>query len=1067
MGGNANLLSLGEPDYNVLNLLPSAVYICDAPDGAIRCYNRRAAELWGCEPNCGESERRFYASFAFHIDGKAVDYERTPMAEILRKGTPACRHELAIERPDGSRVIVSASSEPLLSESGEIIGAIHLFEDVSHRKASEEAAYTLASIVESSEDAIISKDLDSVILSWNRGAERIYGYRAGEVIGRQMTILLPPDRPNEEADIVTRLKRGERIEHFETTRIRKDGQLIYVSLTISPIRERDGAIIGISHVARDITHRKRNDALLSRERRVLQQLAAGDPLESVLESVVGMVQYASGAELLASVMLLDADGIHLRRGPAPGLPDSYLKAIDGIAIGPAAGSCGTAAYLAATVISTDIGTDPRWLDYRDVALKHGLRACWSTPIFSSTGAVLGTLAIYSREARTPRPEELQIIELATRTAAIAIERRRGEEERLRLQERSTAILESITDAFAAVDADFRFTYINRAAEALLRRPRADLIGCSIWEKYPDLAGTDAEREYRRAMVERTQANFELFYAPRERWFEAAAYPAEDGGLSVYFRDVTERKRAEQTATQAAESLRNQQRWLEAVLDLLPTPMIFVEPGTARVTFANRAANEMAGGEYPQEKPAQEYHTVYFCTDEQGRRIPDDEMPGVRVARGERLRKFQMNWRTPQGDRALITSGDIVPPMYGHGAIGVLVSQDITELKRAEEALRRAQKLESLGVLAGGVAHDFNNLLTGIMGNASVVLEDLPHSDPSRPLLEEVVRASERAADLTRQLLAYSGKGRFVVENVDLSAQVRDIATLIQTSVPKTVHVDLALQDGLPGTPADAGQIQQIIMNLVINGAEAIGEGNHGRVLVKTGAQEVTASIQDTFSGEDLQPGKYVYLEVHDTGCGMDEETKARMFEPFFSTKFTGRGLGLSAVLGIVRGHKGLIQVFSNPGTGTTVRVLLPASDGAIVKPEPAPARSLRGSGIVLVVDDEPSVRSAARFALERYGYTVLLAANGREAVDLFRMQKEFVSLVLLDMTMPVMSGEETLRQLKLLRPEVPVILSSGYTQMEASRRFAGKGLSGFIQKPYTAAKLADALKTALESVQSI
>ncbi|MEX2262825.1 MAG: PAS domain S-box protein [Bryobacteraceae bacterium] len=387
-----------------------------------------------------------------------------------------------------------------------------------------------------------------------------------------------------------------------------------------------------------------------------------------------------------------------------------------------------------------------------------------------------------------------------------------------------------------------------------------------------------------------------------------------------------------------------------------------------------------------------------------------------------------------------------------------------ERKRLEEQLRQTQKLESIGVLAGGVAHDFNNLLTGILGNATLVLEMLSLSSPARRMLEDVVRGSERAANLTRQLLAYSGRGKFIIQPVNLSELVREIADLIQLSIPRTVQLRLELRDGMPSMPADPAQLQQLVMNLIINGAEAIGEGTNGTVLVATGVQDVEESyIAQTFAPGEIQPGRYVYLEVHDTGVGMDEETIAKIFDPFFTTKFTGRGLGLAAVLGIVRGHKGALKVYSAPGKGSTFKVLFPASEVETKEHVPGIAHGdLTGTGTVLVVDDEEIVRRTAQNALERQGYKVLLASNGHEAVEVFREQGDEIVLVLLDLTMPVMGGEEAMRRLQSIRPRVSVLLSSGYNEVEAIRRFTGKGLAGFIQKPYSAGQLADKVKQALK-----
>jgi CheY-like chemotaxis protein len=381
----------------------------------------------------------------------------------------------------------------------------------------------------------------------------------------------------------------------------------------------------------------------------------------------------------------------------------------------------------------------------------------------------------------------------------------------------------------------------------------------------------------------------------------------------------------------------------------------------------------------------------------------------------------------------------------------------------EEQLRHTQKLESLGVLAGGVAHDFNNLLTGILGNASLALESVSLHHPVRGLLRDVVTASERASHLTRQLLAYAGKGRFIIEPVDVSTLVREIGSLIQTSIPKYVQLRLDLADDLPLIAADAVQIQQIVMNLVINGAEAIGSNDNGTVLVTTRAQNVDEHyLLSTLGGSsDLTPGTYVSLEVHDTGCGMDETTVNRIFDPFFTTKFTGRGLGLAAVQGIMRGHKGTIKVYSRPGKGTTFKVLFPATKEIAVPKKGTTPQPQGANQLILVMDDEDIIRRAAKSVLERYGYTVVVAENGKEGVELFQVLSEKVAAVLLDMTMPVMDGEEAFSRLKDIKPDVKVILSSGYNEVEAVRRFTGKGLAGFIQKPYSAGALGDKISSVL------
>ncbi len=392
---------------------------------------------------------------------------------------------------------------------------------------------------------------------------------------------------------------------------------------------------------------------------------------------------------------------------------------------------------------------------------------------------------------------------------------------------------------------------------------------------------------------------------------------------------------------------------------------------------------------------------------------------------------------------------------------------LADQQRTEERLRQTQKLESLGVLAGGIAHDFNNLLTGIIGNVSLALDGEPAASSRRRYLQDAIAAGERAADLTRQLLAYSGKGRFAIENVDLSAIVRQISALIHTSIPKNVHVMLNLASSPPVIEADSMQIQQIAMNLILNAAEAISPDQDGLVVVETGSVRIDeAYLHGTLAAEEAGPGEYAYLDVRDTGCGIDESILPKIFDPFFTTKFMGRGLGLAAVLGIVRGHRGALKVESSPGKGSSFRVLFPAMHGMEHQTKSEGRRNEdAASGVILVVDDEETVRRVAKNALESRGYHVLLAENGQIALDLFEKEQARVSMVLLDLTMPVMNGEQALYRLQRIQPGVKVILTSGYDEPDAMARFTDAGLAGFVQKPYTAERLAASIKRVLENAQ--
>ena len=391
-----------------------------------------------------------------------------------------------------------------------------------------------------------------------------------------------------------------------------------------------------------------------------------------------------------------------------------------------------------------------------------------------------------------------------------------------------------------------------------------------------------------------------------------------------------------------------------------------------------------------------------------------------------------------------------------------------ESKRLEAQIRHAQKLESLGVLAGGIAHDFNNLLVGILGNAGLARMDLPPESKLQSTLQEIEAAGQRAAELTNQLLAYSGKGRFVVGPLDLSKLTREMAQLLKISVSNKASVEYELAPEIPAIEADATQIRQVVMNLIINASEAKAEAG-GVIRVSSGVLEADREyLAGTVLGADLPEGSYVYLRVNDNGSGMDQETAAKIFDPFFTTKFAGRGLGLAAVLGIVRGHHGTIEVVTRPGEGTTFTVLFPAGMRPAAGETPVRASRDRwvGQGKVLVVDDEESVREVARAMLENCGFTVLTAADGQQALEVFRDHADETVAVLLDLTMPGMKANEVVRELHLIRPNSKVILSSGYNEEEVVAQFGEGGIAGFIQKPYQPSALAREVREIVETADA-
>ena len=520
---------------------------------------------------------------------------------------------------------------------------------------------------------------------------------------------------------------------------------------------------------------------------------------------------------------------------------------------------------------------------------------------------------------------------------------------------------------------------------------------------------------------------------------------------------------EEVVQERTRQLRASESRLQDILDHSPA-IIFLKDLDGRYLLCNRAFADFCG------RPS---------ADIIGRR--DEELfstEGARLARvndakvlaAGRPLEFEESTLDATDQRSFIAHKFPLLDEQGRTYALCGIATDITDRKAAEEhrlglerKLLEAQKLESLGVLAGGIAHDFNNILTSILGQTSLAALELPETHKLRHKLSQIERSAHRAADLCAQMLAYAGRASFITAPVSLAKLVRDTAALLEVSVGKRVHLELRIDDDLPAVMGDATQLRQILMNLVINAADAMGERTDGHVVVRTFTRDLTADfLQTAIQSPKLPSGQYVGLEVADNGSGMKPEVLARIFEPFFTTKFSGRGLGLAAVLGIVQSHDGALFVESTPGRGTTFRLFLPATS-APVTGSAAPFTPIPGSlrGTVLVVDDEDAVRLVAREALAALGLTVFDAADGPAAIGFLRDHRGPLDLVLLDLTMPGLTGDETLRHLRQIRPELRAIIMSGYSEGETMQRCASLGVAGYLPKPFDVAALTAKLQPLL------
>jgi PAS domain S-box-containing protein len=681
------------------------------------------------------------------------------------------------------------------------------------------------------------------------------------------------------------------------------------------------------------------------------------------------------------------------------------------------------------------------------------------------------------------------------------ERRRAEKELLKSEERFKRIFENLQDVYYEAGMDGTILEVSPSIDKFSLYNRKDLIGKSLYEIYADPKERD---EFVELILDKGMVNdYEIILKDKDGSQRPCSITTllmrDSQGTPVKLvgsmHDISERK-------QADEALRESEDRYRTLVGTIPDPVV-VYDSEGRATYVNNA-----------------FVRVYGWSREElmGGRIdfvPPEETEATQEAWRRTLEDGTVFFETKRWNK----NGDlldiqlrtaILRDQEGKHVLSIVIHRDVTALKQAETALRKAhdelevrvekrtvelakaneelcekiaeskqaeeeklalerqvrhaQKLESLGVLAGGIAHDFNNILMAILGNADLALDELSPMSPARGSIREIEKAAKRAAELVKQMLAYSGKGRFVVEPIDVGGLIEEISHLLEVSISKKSVLKHSLAENLPTFDGDVTQIRQVIMNLITNASEAIGDKS-GVIALSTGAMDCDRAYLDDINevvraslDEPLPEGVYTYIEVADTGCGMDAQTIEKVFDPFFTTKFTGRGLGMSAVLGIVRGHRGALKIYSEVGKGTTFKILFPANElpdngFAVRRKDQAEGKDWRGSGTVLIADDEETVCTVVKKMLELMGFSVLTVPDGREALKVFREHANEIVCVLLDLTMPHMDGEEAFRVMRRLHPGVTVILCSGYNEHDATQRFAGKGLAGFIQKPYNMAAL--------------
>ncbi len=926
-------------------------------------------------------------------------------------------YDLRMSGPDGDRLYAVRYEPTQIDGTGPCV--IVVITEVTGSRRSDIDARRLAAIVESSDDAIVSKDLDGVVTSWNAGATRLFGYSAEEMIGSPITKLIPEDRLDEEADILARIRRNERVSSFETVRQTSTGRRIDVSLTTSPIRDAEGRVIGASKVARDITARKRAEAerrfqqamLLTERELTLDGILVVDDRSTVLSYNGRFAEmWGLGTDVLAT--RADRTLLQVVRDRLVD-PDGFMRRIREL-------------YERHDETSHD-----------EVALTDGRTFHrYSAPMRDPDGRYYGRVW-YFRDVTESRRAE----------AALRSERDRAQ----RYLDTAEAIL-------LALSPEGRVTLINRKGCEVLGWTEADLLGRDWVETcVPARIRPALRQKFERLVAGDTSVveNPVLTHGGEERLIEwrNRVLRDEDGRISGTLSsgiDITEQH-------EAAEALRAAEQRMRFALESANVGIWDHDyaTGVARMSPIAEAHFGLATGTF-----SGDFESFTGAVHPDDRQLLLDTVERAKLSGRDFSAQFRVLW--PDGSiRWLTTVGRIHTDAGGQPERAVGVSLDVTDRRSLEAQYHQAQKMEAVGRLAGGVAHDFNNLLTAILGYCQLLLADLDAHDPRAADIQAIHRAGESAAGLTRQLLAFSRKQIIEPTVLDLNDVIGGLRRILGRVIGEDVTVTLHPGANLGSIKADRAQMEQVVLNLAVNARDAMRDG--GSLTIATANVELDEGYADRHFR--VRPGHYVVLRVSDTGVGMSPEVQARLFEPFFTTKPVGQGtgLGLATVHGIVTRANGSITVYSELGHGTTFNVYLPqlADAEAVAESRPAPSRITGAGETVLVVEDAEHLRTLVRRMLERQGYHVILAENVMEATARLDDTPN-VDVILTDVVMPDGSGPDLIKRIAGRHPATKVVYMSGYTEDVITHHgVLAPGLA-FLHKPFTSETLGRKIREVLD-----
>ncbi len=966
--------------------------------------------------------------------------------------------------------------------SGHGRGAVVAHYDITARKQAELKVAAQSRQIElalsAAQMGVWSLDLKTRRIYWSREVHQVLGVENFDgTVDSWQRLVHPDDIGAMQVEFDTALER--RLPFSAEFRvIRPDGAVRWVTNLARIECTPDGDPVAVVGTVEDITERRRSEWALTAYNHILELIATGADLHQTLLAVVALVEEQLPGTL-CSVLIVDGAHERLRLGVAPSMPEAYNRGVDGVPIGPSAGSCGTAAHRGQTVVVTDIAHDPLWADYRDLALAHGLRSCVSVPIFSSgnvpgheRGSVIGTFALYRRDTGMPDPHTFTVLSgaepLASRAiqtrastdtahprpsqsvieaahlAGVAIERRQAEHAVRQGEARFRSVLDSSLSAVFLKDLDRRYLFVNRTMADLFDVPPEGWEGRRATEVLPTHLATACERMDERVLAAtaaiREESDLALPDGRKVRVIGNHFTLNESDGrpyaICGVLTDITDLVSVRQELYRL---------WTHA-----PEPLC-VAGFDGRFRQVNPAWTQCLGWSEA-ELLERTWPDLVHAEDRAACRAALE-----RLTSGQVVHRLESRFQCADGTYRWL-SWESIPLMADQTIYGFV--RDVTEEKRLGEQFRQAQKMEAVGQLASGVAHDFNNLLTVINGSSEVLLEGTPAADPKHEMLGDIHTAGLRAAELTAQLLAFSRKAIIEPKVLAVNELVDSSARLIRRLIGEDVEFVTSLAP-VPAVRIDPGQLEHVFMNLAVNARDAMPTG--GRLTIATAAVDVPKAGAPP--SDDLPAGQYVRISVTDTGGGMSPEVQARIFEPFFTTKGVGKGtgLGLATVYGILRQAGGAITVDTEVGRGTTFHLLLPAVLETPGRRESsAISAAPRGTETLLLAEDEPGVRDLARMLLTALGYTVLVAASGSDVLRVEAAYDGPIDLLVTDVVMPDLGGRALVDRIRARRPGTKVLYMSGYMDDAVIRHGVETSQDRFIQKPFSRLELALRVREALD-----